>query len=329
MKWSYSLAIIYFGLATSCTSSTVFLKKQTLSQELMPLKGITYPCYIEIKHPYLIIENCNRNDSIFHIYNTNNHVLQSVFGVYGRGPGEFLSPYLFNTQMSNLFIENGEDIVYVFAIDSVGNPVFKDSKLPNYIEGVLGAALINDSLYVRDGMFTAAELQLLTFGNELPRKSWQYRNPNINNCFIDPDYGHIYANSSLIVLCYNLKKQIDFMDINLRLIKRVKFKYSFSENITEDNQFDIKVSYSAGYLGKRYLYVLFRDASWNEYKELSHRKSSLEVFDLEGNPICIYEFNGVIPHRFVVDEENFTLYGIRDDGEPENYVIVYKLTGLS
>lgn len=89
-----------------------------------------------------------------------------------------------------------------------------------------------------------------------------------------------------------------------------------------------KVSYSAGYLGKRYLYVFFRDASWERYKNIAFRESSLEVFDLDGNPLITYKLNGIAPNSFVVDEVNFTLYGIRDDGEPVDNILVYKLIGL-
>ncbi len=321
--------IICYGLIASCTSNPEFQREEVLSQELMPLRGITCPYFLEVKHPFLIIENYERQDSIFHIYDLNNYELKSAFGVKGRGPGEFLSPYLFSTQISDIYLEDGKDLVYIFGIDSSGQPVLKRTKQPNYVEGVLGATFINDSLYVRDGMFISPDLQLLTFEDELPIKSWQYRNPDIRNCFIDPDYGHVYANSNRVILCYHFKKQIDFMDIDLNIIKSVKFKYSPPEKITEQNQFDVKASYSFGYVGKHYLYVLFRDASWNEYKNPSYRGSILEVFDLDGNPIIQYHFNGIIPQTFVIDEETYKLYGRRDDGVPENNLIVYKLTGLS
>lgn len=328
MKIPHYFLILFFGLFTSCISSPEFLKEYKLAHELMPLKGTTSPCYIEIKHPFLIIQNYNRNDSIFHIYNINSKELKSAFGTIGRGPEEFLSPYLFSTQLQDMFIEDGQDLLYDYKIDSSGMPILMSKRIPNYIEGVLGAAFINDTLYVRDGMFISADLQLLTFEDELPRKYRQYRDPNIRNCFIDPDYGHTYANSTRIILCYHFKKQIDFMDIDLNLIKRVKFRYTSPEKITEDNQFETKVSYSTGYLGKRYLYLLFRGTSWNKYKEMGFTDSSLEVFDLDGNPIISYHLNGIAPNSFVVDEVDFTLYGIRDDGEPVDNIIVYKLVGL-
>lgn len=328
MKISHYFFILFLGFVTSCISSTEFFKEDTLTQELMPLKGTTSPCYIEIKHPFLIIQNYNRDDSIFHIYNINSKELKRAFGTIGRGPEEFLSPYLFTTQMPDLLIEDGHDLLYAYTIDSSGMPIIKSKRTPNNIEGLLGASFINDTLYVRDGMYISADLQLQALKEELPRKYRQYRDPNIRNCFIDPDYGHTYANSTRIVLCYHFKKQIDFMDIDLNLIRRVKFRNTSPENITEGNQFDTKVCYSTGYLGKRYLYVLFRGESWKKYKEIGFTDSSLEVFDLDGNPIISYHLKGIAPNSFVVNEVDFTLYGIRDDGEPLDNLIVYKLVDL-
>jgi hypothetical protein len=69
---------------------------------------------------------------------------------------------------------------------------------------------------------------------------------------------------SRIVFCYGYKKQIDLMDIDFNLIKRVKFKYNYPADLNLGNLGDVKVSYVYGYLGKRYLYALFFGTSWNE-----------------------------------------------------------------
>ena len=219
-------------------------------------------------------------------------------------------------------------LTYVFEINNEGKPVPKEIRQPNYIEGVYNAAFINDSLYVRDDFMMSPTLQLLTFNDELPRKSWRYGNPAILDRFIDPDWGHLYANDSRIVFCYHWKKQIDFMDTNLNLLERVRFKYSSTDPITEKNQFDVKECYGSGYLGKRYLYALYRGASWNEFKKMSYRGSEIEVYDLDGEPVIKYRFDGIAPRFFVVDEETFTLYGVGADGEPIDNLLVYKLKGL-
>jgi hypothetical protein len=296
----------------------------------MPLQGITSPMRVEVKHPFLIIQNMQQNDSIFHIYDLASHELKNAFGVRGEGPDDFVAPWLFQTQLSAILIGDvSKNQVYRFDINEEGQPVFKGAKQPGYINGVNEAAFITDSLYVVDAMSTAPGLYLLSLQDELPRKSWTYRNPNIVDYSVDPDMGRVFANESRIVFCYGYKKQIDFMDTEFNLIKRVKFKFANPTTIISQKDGDIKVSYVYGYLSNRYLYILFFGTSWNEYRFRSTRGTFLEVYDLEGNPIVRYHLDGGSPVYFAVDEKTFTLYGAGEDGDPEDYLLVYKLKGLS
>jgi hypothetical protein len=319
------------GLVAACSSADPgFPREETLTEELMPLQGITSPIRTEVKHPFLILQNMKQRDSLFHIYDLTGHELKYAFGVKGEGPDDFVAPWLFYTQLSDFLIGDlGKNLVYRFGIDEEGQPVFKDAKQPNHINGVNEAAFINDSLYVVDARYTASSLYLLTLQDELPRKSWTYRNPDMIDYYADPDMGCVYANKSRIVFCYGYKKQIDFMDTGFNLIKRVKFKFAGPASINVENQGDVKVSYVHGYLGKRYLYALFFGTSWNEHRARSTRGTFLEVFDLDGNPVVRYHLDGRRPVYFAVDEETFTLYGAGEDGDPEDYLLVYKLKGLS
>ena len=118
------------------------------------------------------------------------------------------------------------------------------------------------------------------------------------------------------------------MDIDLNLIKKVKFKYAHPDIILDSP--DQKVSYISGYFGKRYLYVSFFGMSWREFRSSdSDSGGFLEVFDLDGNPVVRYRLNGLCPIHFAVDEETFTLYGAPDDGYPEDNLLVYQLKGLN
>lgn len=332
MRISHLIFILYCGLAASCSFiEPKFSVEETLSQELMPLQGVTNPLRIEIKHPYLIFQNSSKqHDSVFQIYDLTSHKLKNAFGVRGEAPGEFVLPWLFQTQLSDLFIGDiAKNSVYRFGINEEGQPIFKGAEEANSINGINEAAFINDSLYVLDAMYIAPSLYLLTLKSELPKKSRTYRNPDMIDYYADPDMGRVYANESRIVFCYGYKKQIDFMDTNLNLIKRVKFKFANPTVINTKNQRDVKVSYVYGYLGKKYLYALFLGTSWNENRARSTYGTILEVFDLDGSPVARYVLNGRRPVYFAVDEVTFTLYGTGEDGEPEDHLLVYKLKGLS
>jgi hypothetical protein len=108
------------------------------------------------------------------------------------------------------------------------------------------------------------------------------------------------------------------------------FKYDLPVKIAagEEAQY-VNRCYTYSYIGKRYLYALFRGAPQKEYKDLSYRGTVLEVFDLDGNPVVKYHLDGLAPNFFVVDEATFTLYGGRNDGEPVDHLLVYQLKGLS
>lgn len=166
--------------------------------------------------------------------------------------------------------------------------------------------------------------------DESPEKSWKYRDPDMIDYYADPNMGNVYANESRIVFCYGYKKQIDFMDTEFNLIKRVKFEYTDPVISTSTAMpGEDKRSYVNSYIGKHYLYALFFGMTWNEYESNSTCGTFLEVFDLDGNPVIRYQLKGRRPVYFAVDEETFSLYGVGDKGDPEDNLLVYKLKGLS
>ena len=327
MRFHHFLLMLCYGLCVSCSSTDpIFPREETLLQELMPLQGVTYPVRVEVKHPFLIIQNWKRTDSLFHIYDLTSYELKQAFGVKGQGPDEYVSPWLLHTTLSDFLINETkrEELIYHFGINEEGVSVCKEVKQANYITDISEAAFINDSLYVIDAMYLEPSLYLLSLQDELPRKKRKYRDAAIYDYYADPNSGHVYANDNRIVFCYRYKKQIDFMDTDLNLIKRVKFKYAGPTHIKNDE----KISYGLGYLGKRYLYVLFFGRTWGEYRRESPRGTIVEVYDLEGNPVVKYRLDGLGPDHFVVDEETFTLYGTSANDEPEDYLLMYKLKGL-
>ena len=332
MRFFHFILLLYCGLFVACDSTdTTFPREETITQEIMPYQSVACPIRIEVKHPFLVIQNFKMSDNMFHIYNLNNYELVNSFGTIGQGPGEFGGLVeLLHTQFSDIYIlDIYTNIIYPFRINDEGQSISKSARKANYINySIVNASFINDSLYVLEASHIAPSLYLLSLQDELPEKIRQYRNSDISDPMEDPDIGYVYANESRIALCYAYKKQIDFMDINLNLIRSVKFKYSPPAVIKSEDLADVKLSYITGYLGKRYLYVLFLGVSMKEHKDMSCHGTYLEVFDLDGNPVARYQLDGIGPINFVVDEETFTLYGAGEDGYPEDYLLVYKLKGL-
>ena len=324
------MVLLCCGLMAACSANKdpQFPIEETIVQELMPLQGVTNPLLVNVEYPYLILENLDRVDSIYHIYDIRNHELKSVFGIVGRGPGEF-SGYtrLLHTPLEDILVlDINENIIFRYGIDKGGLPVPKGSIQAKFSGYLIDPVFISDSLYAFDA---DSNLEIRSLYDELPRKSRPYRNPDILDPDFDPNMGFVYANANCIAFCYGYKKQIDFMDTELNLIKSVKFEYAPPANVESGRQWDTKLSYINSYFGKRYCYNLFVGASMNEYKLPSFRGALLEVFDLEGNPVAKYHLDGITPECFAIDEENFTLYGLLETSDLEDQLLVYKLRGLS
>ena len=125
MRIFYLLLIICCVLFSVCNcTDTTFPREETLTQELMPIQGATFPVRIEVKHPFLIFQNIKRNDSLFHVYNLTNHEFINAFGTTGQGPDEFISPWLFQTQLSDILIDD-KKMVYRFNLNEEGAAIRK------------------------------------------------------------------------------------------------------------------------------------------------------------------------------------------------------------
>lgn len=318
------------SVITSCTSvnEITFPKEETLKANTMPLYGLTYPFRIEAKHPFLIVQNMpTLNDSLFHIYDLTNGELKSVFGNIGQGPKEFTLPWIVHSCLPQLVVLD-EHRFYKYSIKKEGEVSLDNIIDPLYVNDLIYASFINDSLFIVDAEYTGPYLHLCSMKNEIPQKSWKYRNPNIMDYYMDFNKGQGYANEKRIIFCYKVKKQIDFMDTEFNLIKRVKFNDYDEPAAIGVAPGEDKESYIYAYLGKKYLYALFMGTTWTEHDKRLSCGYSLEVYDLDGNPIARYKLEGRRPVYYAVDEETFTLYGAGYRGVPEDSLLVYKLNGL-
>jgi len=337
MRLSHFVIVLCCGLVAACNSVSDELKfpfSKTVIQELMPLQGITYPLVMDVKHPFLIVQNMERSDSILHVYDLTNYELKSAFGRTGRGPGEFGFIQLYQTPFPDIFIGDvNTNVIYRFGINDEGESTLIGTIESKYEKNhsIAGAAFIDDSLYVlADALYMpGSNLDLLSLQGEAVLKTKPYRNPDIMDPEKDVGLGYVCANENRIVLYYVYKKQVDFMDADFNLIKSVKFKYDYPTTVADEDWRDRKRSYDFCYLGKRYLYALFFGKSLREHRTQSFRGAFLEIFDLDGNPVAEYYLDGITPDNFVVDEETFSLYGISyDNAEIVDSLLVYRLKGL-
>ena len=331
MKNIYFLLAICLGLLAGCkpTDPQAFRIEKVLTPELMPLQGLTDPSRLEIKYPYLIVQNSEKlRDSIFHIYDLRNNELKCVFGSIGQGPKEYVMPWLLNNQLDGFVIENN-NAFQKFSIDGDGQAVLKEKMTPVFQMALSEAQFIHDSLFVVNPAFYGISYMLkCDMKSEEPVKAYAYRDTTLINYADDPNrVDCMFANKDRIVLCYAYKKQIDFMDTDFNLVKRMEFD-DYVPKYEWRNPDEHKPSYVQGYLGKRYLYAIFMGCTYGELEARDEKGAFIEVFDLNGNPVARYEMQGMRPSFIAVDEATFTLYGTGWKGEPEDHLLMYKLEGL-
>ena len=135
MKNIYLLLALCFGLLTGCkpTDPQTFRIEKVLTPELMPLQGLTDPFRLEIKHPYLIVQNSEKlKDSIFHIYDVRNNELKCAFGSIGQGPKEYVMPWLLNNHLPEFIIANNSNTFQKFSIDKDGQATMKEKVTPAF-----------------------------------------------------------------------------------------------------------------------------------------------------------------------------------------------------
>ena len=185
------LLIAFCQVLISCgigTKNPIFPIEETLTQELMPLQGITNPVIVEIKYPYLVFMNVKMQDSLFQIYDLRTKELTYAWGRIGDGPEEFKLPWLMHTPFPELVITD-QHTFHFYRINEEGEATRTRSREPQYPNYVTEAAFLNDSTFVVDAMYTGPCLHLCNMRDEAPLKSWKYRDPNRLDYITDPNMG--------------------------------------------------------------------------------------------------------------------------------------------
>ena len=152
------LLIAFCQVLISCgigTKNPIFPIEETLTQELMPLQGITNPLIVEIKYPYLVFMNVKMRDSLFQIYDLRTKEQTYAWGRIGDGPEEFKLPWLMHTPFPELVITD-QHTFHFYRINEEGEATRTRSREPQYPNYVTEAAFLNDSTFVVDAMYTGS-----------------------------------------------------------------------------------------------------------------------------------------------------------------------------
>lgn len=120
----------------------------------------------------------------------------------------------------------------------------------------------------------------------------------------EPNWVIISSNDNYIAACYRFQKKLTIYDTNLNLISDIRSGKEDNLQKIKNRDFENVVSqYMNLYCSDKYIYVLYRGKTSQEYKGEGYTGDVMEVFDFIGVPVARYSFDKS-PVLFVVDEPN-------------------------
>lgn len=319
MKIYYFLFIFFI----SCQYSSKTEKKNLLSQKLIAQEvefNETFDILdMAIINDYLIVMSYN-SDTLIHIYSLPDMNLVSKMGLKGDSPSDMAFPLLFKGSENNAFIggfNGGKDIKeYNITNDhvSVINTFSISTREP-----LNDAYIVNDSTLIYNSIFDL-KLKKINLKDHSVFDICQFHQDDHQESFFYSNKGKMGINKSSIVYAYFYKDQIDFMDLDGKLINRIIGK-NVTPSISMDKFDKNYISYVNLYAGTKSFYLLHRGQTHADY-ENNNSKDELEVYDNKGEIVEKYTFE-VPPIIFAVDEKRNVLYGY--SGMYKDMLLVYKM----
>ena len=321
-------------------------EKKIFPQEYR-LTGMRYPLGggdvkdMEIKDGFLIL--C-MNYSPIRIFSTEDYSFIQSFEE--RQPSEpskinqFVktsSPFLYIMNVNN------KNEIRKYQVDSLGQPVLLQSGFTGVTNSMHRAYMLHDSLILYDEFIPDASLKIHNLHTNSTEHVLPYGTTSLEDRFLDKNMGGVYANDSCIAFVYKYQDRIDFFDWQFNLKQSVNhqksdpviYKHEWGAGLPPQNV----LYYGNSFMGQNYFYTLYRGVSNQLFRSdsiLVNRdfniyvygltRDVLEVYDLQGHPLCRFHFDDLAPSMFVVDEDKNRLLGHRI--AYGDSLLVYPLQGL-
>ena len=268
---------------------------------------------------YLVVTSA-QSDTLVHIYSLPDIKLVSKMGLKGEAPFNLVYSLLFKGSGSKLIIggfDNGKAVKSFQIQDDIVTEIQTSKVFFN--EALNDAYAMNDSILIYNSIFDLT-LRKINMKNHSVSDICQFPKDNHQESFFYSNKGKLGINNTSIVYAYFYKDQIDFMDLEGKLITKIKGR-TLSPIISLDNFDRNYISYVNLYAGKTNFYLLYRGQTHAEYKN-NNLKDKLEVYNYEGEISREYIFE-IPPIIFAVDEKRIVLYGY--NGMYKVVLLVYNL----
>ena len=303
----------------------------------VPLRGSLYPSEMDLINDFLII--CSH--SSIHIYSVKNYSFTSSLG-YGKQPDSFQLPQFVRSSTPHLYVMevNNKNVIKKYQIDSLGQPILLQTSFSGVVNPMHRPYIMRDSVIVYDEFIPEASLKIHNLHTNTEVLAMPYGTTSLDDRFFDKNIGGLYANDSCMAFAYKYQDRIDFYDWQFNLKQSINHQQSESKINPLDTRENISY-YGYSYMGRNYFYTLYRGVSNELFRSDSLlintvpnipitvyglTRDILEVYDLDGQPVCRYSFTDVAPSVFVVDEQQNRLLGHR--ASCADSLLVFQLQGL-
>ena len=337
--------LIFLLLCILCTVNCSHVLEQKIFPQEYHLSSVRYPLAepqirdMDIKNGFLIL---NMNSSTIIIYSTTDYSYISYFG--GRRTdrsafNQFLkssSPFLYIMNVNN------KNEIKKYEIDSLGTPVIFQTSFTGISNAMNRPYIVNDSLILYDEFIPEASIKIHNLYTNSKERALSYGTTSLEDRFVDKNMGGLYANDSCIAFVYKYQDRIDFHDWEFNLKQSVNHQISdpviIQPTWTNNRPPKNILYYGKAYMGQNYFYALYRGVSHKDFHRDSLPNVSgfgytygikhdvLEVYELDGQPVCRFRFDDVSPSVFVVDEAQNRLLGYRE--VYSDSLLVYQMQGL-
>lgn len=313
-----------------------------LKGERHRLSGSLSPMNLQVIDSLLIIQNYG--DSFwFHVYNKNTLSLIGKFGLEGRGPSEYLMPYMMNQKMkindsSYLIIYDNstKHIDFVNILKAVNNLNYypksirlRDRK-PFMISSISSAILIDDSLFIGTSADNSIRGRFFRydFSNDILNWEPYYPIPDISpkGMFLDDLYKNCSAlkpDGSCIAVASLFYKRIDILDKTGKLKRAVVFEQEKDPDFSNADSWPPKGAhefFTSVSVSQDYIYALNIDLKVDS-REIIDTVSLIKISWDENGPSETIKLTPKVG-RIVVDETNKKIYGTTFLSE---HIYIYKL----
>ncbi len=336
----FSSVLVVQGCIESNYSGFHFEEGIELTGKTLPIVdsvSLRYPFRIRQKESSFYVLDLHGYQFYCHILSYPSMKLIESYALKGNGPDDFLSVenIRLNKNGDLFLLDANKETINIY--DSNNDHTFKQIRLSDKLVRSLDFTLIDDSLFAMTDYTGKCRINIVDSNGSIIKQLFEIptkkgKDPNISGVALAQawrsfiDYN---PNNGILCTVTQLGQVIEIYNIKTNKIVNILYgKHGEPEFINQGaNAIPNGImGYSDVQVGKDKIYTVFWGRSFKNIRRNPTTKieggNILQVFNLEGEPICQYTLDRHIT-GFTINEENNRLFGL--DVNNEEQIIEYQL----